>query len=157
MATTYHDTAPVNGTSEVVSFAITGGVPVSGGVRISYRNDHSPIVPYNASATVLRDALRSMTQIGANGVSATGGPWPATPIVVTGTGHLAVTDLAPFTIDQSTLNAGTAAATVTTPGVTATQRGAIKGDLIITRDTGDWWINQGATAGVPVWKKVTTV
>lgn len=149
-------TAPTQGTSEVVRFSTSGGTPTTGGVVVGYKHDRTALIPFNATATQFRDALRLLNEIGAAGVTASGGPWPGTPIDVSGAGNLSLADLAPFSIVSSTLNAGaTASISVQTAGVTATFRGQPAGSELIADDTGDHWVNIG-TASAPVWRRLAT-
>lgn len=98
------------GVSEVQSLAVTG-TPTGGTILLAY-NGQSTSVPYNASASAIQTALRS---IGATAVNVTGtGPYTITFPATSG-------DVPGVTADGSALTGGTspaAAVTTTTPGVT---------------------------------------
>lgn len=148
-------TAPVAGTNEVQTITRTG-LPTAGTFKLGYRYDQTTALNWNATATEIRDALRALNEVQADGVSGvTGGPIQTTPAVVTFGGHLGVADVQLLSVVNVNLVGGGYAVTVTTPGVDATLRGHGKGTVVVTDDTGKMYVNEG-TATAPSWKLVTT-
>ncbi len=149
-------TAPVAGINEVQTITTAGSV-TAGTFRLLYRADRTTPLPWNATAVQIRDALRALNEVQADGVSgATGGPLNTTPVVVTFGGHLGVANVAQLTVQSVDLvGTGTIGVSTTTAGVDATLRGSGKGTVVVAQDTGKMYINEG-TAAAPVWKIVTT-
>ncbi len=148
---------PVAGTHEVQTLTASAAL-TAGQWRAKYRNNRTALLNYNATATQIRDALRALNEVGADGVSgATGGPINATgtPVVVTFGGHLGLADVQLLTIENVSLVGGTINVTTTTPGVDATLRGKGKGTVVVSESNGKMYINEG-TDTAPVWRIVTT-
>lgn len=149
-------TPPVAGTNEVQTVTVSG--TVSGGTfRLAYKNERTAPLAHSSTAVQVRDALRALNEVTIDGVStATGGPLPATPVVVTFGGHLGIADVAQMTVQNIDLvGGGTFVVSTTTPGVDATLRGRGKGTVVVAESTGKMYINEG-TDTVPVWRLVTT-
>jgi hypothetical protein len=148
-------TAPVAGTNEVQT--LTPSAPLTAGTfRLKYRNDRTAVLNYNATATQIRDALRALNEITADGVStATGGPVSTTAVVATFGGHMARANVAQLTLDSANLTGGTINITTTTPGVDASVRGMGKGTIVQAEDTGKLYVNEGDVQ-TPVWRIVGT-
>jgi hypothetical protein len=112
----------VDGTSEVQQIAITGG-PTSGSFTLSNGTDTTNPIAYNATTAQLVTALNAII---AGGVTAVGGPLPASPIVVT---FKKKVDVAMLVADSTLLVGGTGAAvevtTVTEGGPNTTPAKAI--------------------------------
>lgn len=145
-------TAPVGGTSEVQRIAQSGSV-TSGRAKLKYRNNTTGWLNWNSTATQIRDALRALNEIGANGVNSAGGPINTTPVDLTFAGRMAAADVAQLTIGASELVGGSWLITTTTPGVTATGRGYGTGTVVVAQDTGLLYVNTGSDTA-PVWKKI---
>lgn len=104
--------------NEVQSVAITG-TPTGGSFTLTYVDQETGNIAYNASATVVQAALRALSNIGTGNVTCTDGPLPGSAVTVTFTGALAGTDISQLTADDSGLTGGTTPAvviTTTTPG-----------------------------------------
>lgn len=103
-----------SGDNEVQTLTITG-TPTSGTINVSFQGVGADVA-YNASASVFQAALESLSTIGADNVSVTGGPWPGTPLVVEFINDFTVTDVELLELDFSGL---VMSVTETTKGVTA--------------------------------------
>lgn len=148
-------TAPVAGTNEVQTLTPSATL-TSGAFRLKFRNERTAQLNYNATATQIRDALRALNEVTADGVSgATGGPISTTAVVTTFGGHLARANVPQLTLDSSTLVGGTINITTTTAGVDAAVRGMGKGTIVQAEDTGKLYVNEGDVQ-TPVWRIVTT-
>jgi hypothetical protein len=148
-------TAPVNGTTEVQTISPTGTI-TAGTYKLRYRHDTTAALNWNATATQVRDALRALNEIQADGIATvTGGPTQTAAMPVTFGGRLAAADVALLQVVDSTLVGGSLGVAVTTPGVTATLRGHAKGSVVSAQDTGKLYVNEG-TNNAPVWRIVTT-
>jgi hypothetical protein len=148
-------TAPVAGTNEQQTITRTG-TPTAGQWRLKYRNERTAPLSFDATATQIRDALRALNEVQADGVSGvTGGPVQTTAAVVTFAGHLGVANVAQMTVENISLVGGSYAVTTNVAGVDATLRGRGKGTVVVAEDTGEMYINKG-TASAPAWKLVTT-
>lgn len=69
------------GTLDVQTLTMGGG-PTGGTFTLTWNTQTTAPIPYNATAAQVQAALNALTNIGP-GVTVTGGPFPATPIVVT--------------------------------------------------------------------------
>jgi hypothetical protein len=150
-------TAPVAGVNEVQTLTASAAL-TAGTFRLRYRNERTSVLNYNATATQIRDALRALNEITADGVSgATGGPVNAvaTPVAVTFGGHLARANVPQLVLDSANLTGGTINITTTTAGVDAAVRGMGKGTIVQAEDTGKLYVNEGDVT-TPVWRMVTT-
>jgi len=103
---TNEGTAAVN---EVQTVSITGS-PTGGTFTLNYGGQTTAPIAYDATAAEVDAALEALSNIGAGGVSCTGGDLPDTPVVVEFTGALAGQDVALMTIDDSGLTGGTSPA-----------------------------------------------
>jgi hypothetical protein len=143
--------APSHGTSEVQTLAITG-TPTGGTFTLTFDGHTTAAIAYNAAASAVVSALEALNNIGTGGVTATGGALPGTDVVITFAGNL--TKLAVNLITAtSSLTGGTdpaIAITETTPGVTATGRGTLKGGTVKDTTNGKHYTNTG-TALAPTW------
>src|ERR1051325_5501317 len=68
-----------------------GGGPTGGTFTLTYSSQTTAGIPYNATAAQVQTALINLSNIGPNEVRCTGGPFPATPIVVNFQGTLSGT------------------------------------------------------------------
>jgi hypothetical protein len=105
-------------TNEVQTLTITG-TPTGGTFKLAFKSVSTAAIPYNASAAAVQAALEAISTIGTGNIAATGGPLPATPVVLTFQGQLAGTNVALITVNTPAFTGGsTPAATVaeTTPG-----------------------------------------
>jgi hypothetical protein len=151
--------APSAGTSEVQTLTI-GGTPTAGTMTFAYEGATSAPVTWTAvDATLIAAvdaALEALPTIGAGNITAADGT------LTSGIGTITLTfagSLAKLAVPLITVTNGltgtdpTAAITETTPGVTATARGAGQGQMYINSSDGDVYVNTG-TALVPVWAVV---
>lgn len=70
---------------EIQTVSITGS-PTGGTFTLTFSGDTTAGIAYNASAAAVQTALDALADLGANAVTCTGGPLPATPVVVEWTG-----------------------------------------------------------------------
>lgn len=148
-------TAPVAGTHEQQTITKTG-TPTAGQWRLKYRNERTAPLNWNATATEIRDRLRALNEVQADGVSGvTGGPVQTTAAVVSFAGHLGLANVPQMTVENISLVGGSFAVTTNVAGVDATLRSKGKGTVVVAEDTGEMYINKG-TANAPAWKLVTT-
>lgn len=146
--------APVAGTDEVQSVAVTG-TPTGGTFRLAFDGQRTDPIAYNAATAVMQTALRALGAIGATGVTVTGTP---PNYVLTFGGPLAKLDVGQVVAADVQLTGGTTpgvTTATTTAGVTATGRGAPKGATLRRVDTGVLYANTGTDAA-PTWTVVGT-
>lgn len=101
------------------------GTPTGGTFTLTYAGETTAPIPYNATAVQVADALRALPSLDTGDIAVTGGPFPATPIVVTFQGDLANTNVAQMTATSTGLTGGTTPAvtpTTTTAGVAPSGR-----------------------------------
>jgi hypothetical protein len=91
--------------SEQQTLTITGS-PTGGSFTLTYAGQTTTAIQWNAAASAVQSALIALSNIGPLDVVATGGPLPATPVVITFQGELAQTDVVLIT-DTSSLTGGT--------------------------------------------------
>jgi hypothetical protein len=106
-------------TNEVQTLTITG-TPTGGTFRLSFRGVQTANIAYNATAAAVQAALEALSTVGVGNIAATGGPLPATAVVLTFQGTLAGSNQPMIGVAAQAFTAGTSpAATVTetTPGV----------------------------------------
>jgi hypothetical protein len=105
--------------SEVQSISITG-TPTGGTFTLSFQGNTTSNIAYNATAAAVAAAFQALPNVGVTGATTTGGPLPATPVVLTFAGNLANTGLPLITATSTGLTGGTTPAVVvtrTTPGL----------------------------------------
>lgn len=154
--------APSNGTNEVQTLTI-GGTPEGGTFRITFNGFHSGAITWSSTnATLLANilaALNAMPNIESGDVAVAAGSLTSGIGTVTLTfgGNYAKLAVSTMTILSNDLTGTdpTLAIAETTPGVTATARGAAKGAQLIDTTNGVFYINTG-TALAPTWTKVGT-
>lgn len=107
------------GVQEIETVTITGA-PTGGTFTMTYSAQTTTALPYNATAAQVQTALQALSNIGDSDVIVTGGPFPATPMVISFIGALSGTVTgAPLTATAS-FTGGTTPAI----GVVRTQTGA---------------------------------
>ena len=154
--------APVAGTDEVQTLTI-GGTPTGGTFRLAYKGRVTAAITWTAvDATLVAAidaALEALSTIGTGGVTTAAGTVSSGigTITLTFVGANAKKAVPLVTVFENALTgtAPTLAITETTPGVTATHRGAPKGAELVDTTNGIAYINTG-TAVVPTWTKVGT-
>jgi hypothetical protein len=148
--------APSAGTSEVQTITVTPGGSLGGTYRLRFEGFETTALADDALGSAVQTALRALKSIGTSGCSVAGDG----PYVVTFTGDLGKKALGML---ESTAEAATDSSedpplveiAETTPGVTATHRGAPIGAILIDTDNGIEYINTG-TPNAPTWTKVGT-
>lgn len=101
--------------NEVQTVTITG-TPTGGTYTLTYSAQTTGAIAYNATSAVVKAALEALSNVEAGDITATGGPHPGTPIVVTFGGSLGGTDVAQMTGSAVSLTGGTTPAVVVTTG-----------------------------------------
>lgn len=91
--------------NEIQSF-IKSGTVSGGSCTLTYSAQTTGAIPYNATADNVYGALVALTNIGANDIVVSGGPWPSTAITVEFTGTLAGTNVAAITVDNTNITGG---------------------------------------------------
>lgn len=153
---------PVQGTNEVQTLTI-GGTPTGGTFKLAFDGHTSGPITWSATNVTLlaniQAALNALPNVGTNGIVAAEGSLIAGigTITLTFGGNLINLVVPTMTVANNSLTgtAPTLAVAETTPGVTATQRGAKKGALLIDTTNGILYINTN-TALDPTWTKVGT-
>jgi hypothetical protein len=154
--------APSNGTSEVQTLTI-GGTPDGGTIKLAYDNQVTAPIEWDAVNNTLvanvQAALRALTNVGSAGVTVAVGTMTdgIGTLTITFGGNLAKLVVPTITVADNSMTGTdpTAAVAETTPGVTATARGAAPGALLIDTSTKKLHINTG-TALEPTWTVVGT-
>lgn len=143
--------APSAGTSEVQTVATTG-TPTGGTFKLSYKGQVTAAIAHNAAAAAVISALEALSTIGSGNVTGGGGPLP-TGVTVTFAGALARKAVPLLVLADNSLTGGTTPTvtiTETTPGVTATHRGAPKGAILVDTTNGVAYVNTGSISA-PTW------
>lgn len=112
--------SPAAVVNQQTTLSITGGPPASGsfGLNVSapFVEGYATLIAWNATATNVRDALLDMAGLHLGDVTATGGPLPGTPVVLTWAGSMSGQTVT-LAVADSTLSAGTADVAITTAAV----------------------------------------
>ena len=153
---------PGAGTSEVQTLTI-GGTPTGGTFRVAFDGQISADITWNATNVTLlaniQAALDAMANIGTNGCVAAAGTLTSGigTITLTFGANLAKLAVSTMTAQNNSLTgtSPTLAIAETTPGVTAGERGAGPGALLVDTTNKLLYINTG-TALAPTWTKVGT-
>lgn len=106
--------AVVGGVNEKQTVTVTG-TPTGGDFTLVYRGQETAAIAFNAAASAVQTALRALSNIGASGVTVTGGALPGAAVVVEFTGPLANTDVFMLQVGNNGLTGGT------TPKITVAQ------------------------------------
>ena len=142
--------APTAGTDAVQTVTVTG-TPTGGTFKLKYRGHTTTALAYNAADTAITAALEALPAIGAGGVVASGTLATGTTVTFGGRlGSLAVQLLQPVNVKLTGGTAPDVTVADTTPGVTATGRGAALGQSGFDAATGTEYINTG-TVYDPAW------
>jgi hypothetical protein len=140
--------APVAGTDAVQTLTITA---TGGTYKLSYDGYTTPALAYNALAATIQAALRALPSVGGAYVTVTGtGPW-----TITFSSNLGKKLVPVITVNTSLLTGGTASIANTTPGVSATARGAAVGAELMDTTNAKLYVNTG-TPLAPTWTVVGT-
>lgn len=148
--------APTAGTDEVQTLTI-GGTPTTGTFKLAFKGQTTAAITWSSTNTTLRDnvdtALEALGTIGTGNVTTAVGTMTngIGTLTITFAGTLAKKAVPTITVYSNSLDgSGTVAVAETTPGVSASFRGAPKGGTLIDTTNGKHYINTG-TASVPVW------
>lgn len=110
------DATPKRNEAQTVSIT---GTPSGGNFTLTFDGQTTGNIAYNASASDVLTALRALSNIEADDVSATGGALPGTAVVVTFAGKYAGKDVALMTANSAGLTGGStptaSVSTTTTP------------------------------------------
>ena len=145
--------APVAGTDEVQTLTVTG-TPTGGTFKLSYKGQKTAAIAHDANAAAIDSALEALSTIGTGNVTVAG----TGPFTVTFTGALAKKAVPLLVLVDNALTGGTSPSVTiaeTTPGVSATHRGAPKGTTLTDTTNAKLYINTG-TSTVPTWTVVGT-
>lgn len=153
---------PVQGTNEVQTLTI-GGTPTGGTFKLAFDGHTSAAITWSATNNTLlaniQAALDAMPNVGTNGIVAAAGTLTAGIGTITLTfGANLINQVVPtMTVANNSLTGTdpTLAVEETTPGVTATMRGAKKGALLVDTTNGILYINTNTPLD-PTWTKVGT-
>lgn len=151
------------GTDEVQTLTIAAGPPTGGTFQLEFDGETTAPITWSAvNNTLLANidaALEALSNIGAGDITCAAGTLTAGigTLTITFSGSLTHTDVALITVADNSLvgTTPTVAVAETTPGVTATARGASKGAILHDTTNGILYINTG-TALAPTWTKVGT-
>ena len=152
--------APVNGTSAVQTLTF-GGTPTGGTFTLSFQGRTTSAISWSATNSTLvsniQTALRALPTIG----SSPAGVTVAVLSMTAGIGTINVTfagnlqNLAVTTMTSASSLTGTSptlAVTVATAGVTADGRTAAAGSLIVSKASGQLYLNLSTTSLAPNWQ-----
>lgn len=106
--------------AETQSVAITG-TPTGGTYTLTFDGQTTAPIVYNAAASAVVTALNALSNVDPGDVTATGGPHPGSPILVTFVGQYEGVNVPQMTGNAALLTGGTTPAVV----VTTTQQGGV--------------------------------
>jgi hypothetical protein len=161
--------------ADLQTITITGG-PTGGSFRLSFYNQVTAPIAFNANAAAVQAAMEALSSVGAGNVVGGGGALPGTPVTLTFQGDLANRWMPAILVYSNSLTGGAAPAVAiahTTPGRSAAGAFAPYNDAnadgtqvakcIVEFDTevdpfgnhraggGEW--GQGTQKSAPVWIK----
>lgn len=145
-------------TNEVQTLTIAAGPPTGGTFQLEFDGETTAPITWSATNNTLLAnidaALEALSNIGAGEVACAATTLTAGvgALTITFSGALAATDVPLITVADNSLtgNTGTVAVAETTPGVTASARGAAKGATLIDITNAKEYINTG-TPLEPTW------
>lgn len=155
--------APIQGTNEVQTLTF-GGTPDGGTFKLAFDGYTTEAITWvgdddAALIAAVEAALEALPNIGTDGVTCADGTLTngVGTITITFGGNLINLAVPTITVADNSLTgtSPTVAVAETTPGVTATHRGAKKGALLTDTTNGILYINTN-TALDPTWTKVGT-
>lgn len=152
--------APGNGTNEVQTLTI-GGTPTGGTFKLAYEGQITAAITWSATNNTLlaniQAALRALATIGSAGVTCTDSTLSGGigNLLITFGGNLAKLVVPLISVNTNSLTGATPTLAIaeTTPGVTATGRGAAVGALLIDTTNAVLYKNDG-TALEPSWNSI---
>lgn len=154
--------APVNGTNEVQTMTL-GGTPTGGTFKLAFDGYTTEEIEWtdtdNDLVAAIDAALEALPNIGAGGVTVAAGTLSSGigTVTITFGGNLAKLAVPTISVADNSLEgtSPTVAVAETTPGVTATARGASPSALLRDTTNKKLYINTG-TALEPTWTVVGT-
>lgn len=154
--------APGNGTNEVQTLTLANAT--GGTFKLAFDGFITAAITWSATTNTLlaniNTALRALPNIGASGITATDSTLSSGngDVLLTFGGNLAKMAVSTITVALNSLTGSspTVAVAETTPGVTATERGAGIGALLVNISNGAVYSNTG-TALEPTWTLIGTV
>ena len=114
----FNQTVPAAGPDEVQTVTVTG-TPTGGTYTLTFSGETTAGIAFDATASVVQDALEALSNIAPGDVVCAGGPHPDTAITVTFGGAYDAMDVPQMTASAVGLTGGTTPAvtvTTTTPG-----------------------------------------
>lgn len=117
------------GVNEAQTITITG-TPTGGDFTLTFDGQTTSAIAYNATASTVLTALRALSNIENDDVSATGGALPGTPVVVTFAGKYAKNNVPAMTANGAGLTGGTSPTvtiTTSTAGIESVKVGRVVG------------------------------
>jgi hypothetical protein len=110
---TGEEVTETGGTAEVQTLTNTG--PTTAGTYVlTYDGQPTAAIPHNSTAAQVATALAALTNLDADDIAVTGGPFPGTPIVVTF--DVAAGNVPALTVNNTGLTGGTVGVATSTPG-----------------------------------------
>jgi len=98
--------------SAAQSLSVTGGTPTSGTFTLTFGGQTTAAIPFNATAAQVQSALVAISSIGAGNVTCSGGPLPASSVLISFSGSLAFRSQPPISVGANGLNGGASPAIV---------------------------------------------
>lgn len=143
------EAAPVAAVSEQQTVTVTG-TPTGGTFTLTFKNQTTAPIAFNATAANVVTALVALTKIGAGGVTATGGPLPGTAVVLTFALANGGRDQPLITADASGLTGGSSPAVAVTETVAGskTRHRFTPPALGAAPIYSSWYTRVGSSAGV---------
>lgn len=138
---------PTNGTTAV--FTLTRSGASTGTFRLGVGSALTGTIAAAAVASTIQTALRALGVVGSTGCTVSG---DTSPTLITMAGERVKQDFGPIFVATNSTN-GTVSISESTPGVTATQRSAPSGALLIDSTTGLWYKNTSTTSSAPAWTR----
>jgi hypothetical protein len=102
-------------TNAVQTASITGAT--AGTAKLVFGGQSTAPIVFNATSAAVQAAFESLANVGKGNVTVTGGPWPATAMIITFVGQMRASPHTAITIDSTGLTGGTPSVTQTTVGV----------------------------------------
>lgn len=115
----WHLDGDIGGVAEVQTITITG-TPTGGSYTLTFDGSTTAAIPFNASSTVVRDALADLPNINYTDITTGGGPHPGTAVTVAFGGQYEHTDVPQMSATGSFTGGSSPAVAVTTTTTAST-------------------------------------
>lgn len=109
--------------SAAQSLSIINGTPTTGTFTLSFGGQTTAALAFNATAAQVQTALQALSSIGPNNVTCSGGPLPASSVLITFAGTLAFRAQSLISVAANTLDGGA------TPAIAQATAGALVSDV----------------------------